>query len=73
VGAWSLVVPQGSAPSIGDLLGDLVGIADRPGQALYQLAGCVVVLDVLGLDFLIHENGATLEPWIGAVGDDDDS
>jgi hypothetical protein len=33
----------------------------------------VVVLHVLGLDFLIHENRATLELWLGGVGDDDDS
>jgi hypothetical protein len=68
-----LVVPHGPAPPIGDVLADLVGVADSPGQALYQLAGCVIVLDVLGLDFLIHENRTTLEPGIGGVGDDDDS
>jgi hypothetical protein len=73
LGARSLVVPHGLAPPIADVLGDLLGIADHPGQTLYQLLGCVIVLDVLGLDLLIHENRTTPEPWIGGAGDDADS
>jgi hypothetical protein len=68
-----LLVPHGPAPPIGDVLADLVGVADSPRQALYQLAGCVIVLDMLRLHFLIHENRATVEPWIGGVRDNDDS
>ena len=74
-GGWSSVVPQGTPPPDGrrDLLADIAGITDRPGHSLDQLVGRVIVLHVFGLDFLVHQDGAPLEPWPGRVGYNDDS
>jgi hypothetical protein len=54
------------------LLG-VAGVTDRPGNTLNQLVRCVSVEQMLGTDFLIHENRASLEPWVGVVGNNDDS
>jgi hypothetical protein len=68
------MAPHGtSLPVDRELLLAVTGIADRPGNTLDQLVGCMSVEQVLWTDFLIHENRASLEPWVGVVGNNDDS
>jgi hypothetical protein len=54
------------------LLG-LTGITNRPGNTLDQLVGCVPVQQVLRVDFLVHQDWASVEPWVGMVWNNDDS
>jgi hypothetical protein len=63
------IAPQARASSGGGALG-VLGVADRPGEALDELRGGVAGGQVDGLDALIQEHGGVWW-WRGGVCDDD--
>jgi hypothetical protein len=68
------VLPYGTPCPVGHSVQlAAVGVTDRPRDTLDQLIGGVTVLEVLGMDLLVHQDAAPMKLWLSRVGYNDDS
>jgi hypothetical protein len=68
-----VAVHRAGSPVDREVVLGVTRVTNRPGNTLDQLVGCVPVQQVLRVDFLVHQDWASVEPWVGMVWNNDDS